>query len=139
MEKKYRGSLFQDNNFQFNAFNGLRLEQLITCEDPNNNDVIIVYIKVKNHPWHQYFLDSGYGFWQNYENIDSTLEENIDTSYIYNDKGIEHRINNKLINNIYCQPEQNNCQIIIEFENQNLILKAVNPKEMDSISELIMQ
>ncbi len=31
MEDEYRGALFQDDTFEFNDFNGLKLEKLIYC------------------------------------------------------------------------------------------------------------
>ncbi len=139
MNKPEKGAIFQDNRFQFEAFNGLTLEQFITCEAKDSTNIILVYIKVEKNDWHQYFLDSGYGFWQNYEDIDPTIAENRDEEYVYLDKGQELGLIGKKIKQIQCEPEQNNCRITIEFEQKKIILKAINPADFDSDSELIIQ
>ncbi|WP_407406090.1 hypothetical protein [Chryseobacterium sp.] len=41
---------------------------------------------MKDKEWYQFFLNVGYGIWQNYESIDPTDEENTDPEYNYVDK-----------------------------------------------------
>lgn len=138
MEEIIRGALFQDNRFEFTDLNGLQLEKLISCEDQQSNDVIMVYIKVKNKEWHQFFLDVGYCFWQNYEDIDPTDEQNIEQEYTYVNKSIEWKLLDATITKIYCVPEQNNCRITIEFDNKKMfILKTIEPQIFDSNCELL--
>lgn len=136
---KFRGALFQDNTFEFYDFDGLKLERLVSCEDPKTKEVVIVYIKVENKEWHQFFLDAGCGFWQNYEDIDPTNEANNNDGYNYTDKGTELKLSGKKTVKIWCEPDSNNSQIIIEFESgEKLILRTIEPKFFDSNSELIM-
>ncbi len=131
--------MFQDKNFVFEDFNGLKLEKLVTCETPTDNDVVMVFIKVENNEWHQFFLDSGYGFWQNYENIDPTLAKNNDDEYNYIEKTLDFNITGKCITKIICEPNEVNSKINIAFEtNEHLILRAINPKQFDSKSELVL-
>ncbi len=139
MKDDFRGTLFQDNNFEFYDFDGLKLEKLITCENPETKEVVIVYIKVETKEWHQFFLDAGYGFCQNYEDIDPTNETNNDDGYNYVDKGTEFNLSDRIISKIWCEPDENNSKIIIEFENrEKLILRTIEPKLFDTDSELII-
>lgn len=139
MKDKFRGALFQDNSFEFTDFDGLKLETLITCENPETNDVIIVYIKVRNREWHQFFLDAGYGFWQNYEDIDPTSEAKNDKVCNYKDKGMEFNLYNKTIAKIWCEPDENSSKIILEFKSgEKLTLRTIEPKIFDTNSEIII-
>ncbi len=138
MEEIIRGTLFQDNSFECIDFNGLQLEKLVSCENPNSRDVIMVYIKVKDKEWHQFFLDVGYGFWQNYEGIDPTDEENTEPEYNYVDKSSEWNLTGKTITKIFCVPDDKNCSITIEFnESKKLILKTREPQIFYSDCELL--
>lgn len=133
-----RGPLFQNNCFEFADFNGQQLEKLISCEDPHSRDVIMVYIKVMDKEWHQYFLDVGYGFWQNYENIDPAHEENTELEYSYINKSSEWNLAGKIITRIFCAPDYNNCSITIEFNNNTtIVLKTTEPQIFDSDCELL--
>lgn len=135
MEREARGNIFQDDHFIFTEFNGLKLQQLVVCENPKTKETIMVFIKVENNNWHQFFLDVGFGFWQDWN---ETEIDDDDEEYNYIDKTIEFDIYNKTISKIYCEPHENNCQIIIELEsNEKLILRTTEPKIFDSLSELI--
>jgi len=139
MKNEFKGAIFQDTNFVFQDFNGLKLEKLIACENPVNEDVVLVFIKVENKDWHQFFLDSGYGFWQNYEDIDPTLAANNEDEYNYIDKTLDFKIAGKLIAKIWCEPQGVNCQIRIAFETKEvLILRTIDSNLFDSQSELIL-
>lgn len=128
-----RGPIFQDNNFTFTEFDNLKLLKLIVCEKPETQEPIVVYIKVENNNWHQYFLDAGLGFWQNWNEIDD------DDDYNYIDRTNELEVFEKTISRIWCEPQQNNSQIIIQFENnEKLILRTVQPEIFDSESELLL-
>jgi hypothetical protein len=132
MNQKARGSLYQDNNFVFTEFNDLKLEKIVVCENPETKEPLIVYIKVQNKNWHQYFLDAGIGFWQNWDEIDT------DDEYNYIDKTDEFELLNKIIDKIWCEPHENNSQITIGFKsNDKLVLRTVKPEIFDSESELI--
>lgn len=134
MNQKARGRLYQDDNFIFTEFNGLKIERLIVCENPETKNPIIIYLKVENNNWHRYFLDTGFGCWENWEILDTD-----DDSYNYLDKTAEFNLFNKTIYKIWCAPHEHNSQIIIEFENnEKLILRTIEPKIFDSESELIL-
>lgn len=130
-----KGPIFQDNNFVFTEFNGLKLLELVVCEIPETKEPLIVYIKIENHNFYQYFLDAGIGFWQNWNIID----KDEDDSYNYIDKTHEFDLFGKIISKIWCEPQKNNSQIIIAFEEgKKLILRTVNPDIFDSECELIL-
>ena len=127
-----RGPIFQDNNFIFAEFDGLKLLKLVVCEQPETKEPVVIFIKVENNNWHQYFLDAGLGFWQSWNEID------YDEYYNYVDKTDEFQLFEKVILKIWCAPQQNNSQIIIEFEsNEKLILRTTQPEIFDSETELI--
>ncbi|WP_298321224.1 hypothetical protein [uncultured Aquimarina sp.] len=135
MKKEPRGRLYQDSEFEFNEFNGLKIEKLFVCENPETKEPILIYIKVENRNWHQFFLDAGIGFWENWDEID--IE---DDSYDFTDSTDKFDLKNKIINRIYCKPDLNNSRITLELKNnEKLILKCKEPKVFDSDCELIMQ
>ena len=57
MQDAYRGALFQDHNFKFSGFDGLKLEKLMTCENPTLKNVVLVFIKVENKECVKFNLD----------------------------------------------------------------------------------
>lgn len=129
-----KGPIFQDDNFIFTDFDNQQLEKLIICENPETKEPLIVYLKVKNKDWHQFFLDAGYGFCENWG------EPEIDESYDYSDKTDEFNLFEKVISKIWCEPQQNNSQIIIQFKSyEKLILRTVQPEIFDSKSELLIK
>jgi hypothetical protein len=129
-----RGRIFQDDNFVFTEFNGLKLQKVVVCENPETNEPILVYLKVENNYWHKYFLDAGIGFWETWNEIDIDSDD----GYNYIDKTNEFALFEKIISRIWCEPQQNNSQIIIEFESsEKLILRTVQPEIFDSESELL--
>jgi len=135
MKKEPRGRLYQDSDFEFNEFNGLKIEKLFVCENPETKEPILIYIKVENRNWHQFFLDAGIGFWENWDEID--IE---DDSYNFIDSTDKFDLKHKVINRIYCKPDLNNSRITLELKNNaKLILKCKEPKVFDSDCELIMQ
>ncbi|WP_430413180.1 hypothetical protein [Kordia sp.] len=134
MTTEPRGRLYQDSEFEFNEFNGLKIEKLIVCENPETKEPILIYIKVENRNWHQFFLDAGIGFWENWDEID--IE---DDSYDFIDFTDKFDLKNKVINRIFCKKDLNNSRIILELKsNEKLILKCKEPNIFDSDCELIM-
>lgn len=137
MKNNFKGALFQDYTFVYTACNGLVIEEVLTLESIVDQDVVLVYIKMQDQNWQQYFLDAGIGFWQNYENINPWDE--VDENYRLIDKALEFGIKHKKVQKIWCEPHENNSQIIIELDsNERLILKTLAPEIFDSNSELIL-
>lgn len=137
MKNNSRGALFQDNAFVYDACDGLVIEELLTFESIVDQDIVLVYIKIQDHNWQQYFLDAGIGFWQNYENINPWDE--VDENYRLIDKALEFGVKYKKVQKIWCEPHGNNSRIIIELDsNESLILKTIAPEFFDSNSELIL-
>lgn len=134
MNEKPNGRLFQDDKFVFTDFDGLRIEKIIVVENPETKRTCLVYIKVKKHNWHRYFLDNGFAVWENWN--EETIDE--DDSYDYIDKTSEFQLFNKLISKIYCEPVKNHCKVVIELENdEKLVLQALNPTDYESETEFI--
>jgi len=135
MTKEPRGRLYQDSEFEFDEFNGLKIEKLIVCENPETREPILIYIKVENRNWHQFFLDAGIGFWENWDEIDTD-----DDSYNFIDFTHDFDLKNKVINRIFCEPDLNNSRITLELKgNCKLILKCKDPNIFDADCELILQ
>ncbi|QSW91476.1 MULTISPECIES: hypothetical protein [Flavobacterium] len=131
------GRIFQDDNFIFTEFNGLKLEKLVVCENPETKEPILIYLKVENHNWHQYFLDAGFGVWENWNIID--IDNDDDESFDYIDKTSDFDLSQKVISKIWCEPDQNNCKISIAFEsNEILVLQTVHAEMFDSSSEILI-
>ena len=132
--KEPKGRLFQKAEFVFDEFNGLKVEQLIVCEN-TKSEPILIYLKVKNRNWHQYFLDAGIGFWENWGELKDVED---DDEFRYIDSTDKFKLRKKQISKIYCVKDINNSKIILEFENnEKLILKCVNPEIFDSECELV--
>ena len=132
MMEEPRGRIFQDDKFIFSEFNGLRIEKLIVCEVPETHTIAMIYLKVENNSWYNFFLDVGFAVWGNC----GYFEE--DDSYNYFDKTDDFQVVNKVITKIYCEPIKNHCKVVIELENEDtLVLQALNPNDYDSNSEFI--
>lgn len=135
MTKEPRGRIFQDSQFDFIEFNGLRIEKLIVCQDTDSKEPILIYIKMENRNWHQYFLDAGIGFWENWDDID--IE---DDSYDFIDFTYRYDLKHEVVNQIYCRPDINNSRITLVLKSTSrLILKCKEPEIFDSKCELILE
>ena len=133
MSEHPRGRLHQDTNFVFTEFDGLKIEKLVLCESPVTKDCLIVYIKVKSHNWHQYFLDAGIGFWEDWDQTDIDDDE----GFNYVDKTDEFDLNGKTVLKIYCEPDGKNSRIVIELDiGERLILQTVDGNIFDGRCKL---
>ena len=132
---EFMGRLYQDDSFRFTGFDGLKIEKLVVVEVIETKSTCLVYIKVKNHNWHRYFLDYGFAVWEiwNEETIDDK-----DDGYDYIDKTSELHLLAKQIVKIWCEPLDNHCQVIIEFiDYEKIILRPINSKDPESDVEFI--
>ncbi len=137
MTKTPRGRLYQHHEFVFDELDGLKIEQLVVCKDgESNNEVIQVFLKMENRNWHNYFLDAGIGFWENWDTPPPIEESDEDTLYVdYTEKWA---LSGKRIEKVYCTKDQNNSKIVIELENkEELVLKCICPEIFDSAYDLI--
>jgi hypothetical protein len=99
----------------------------------------MVYIKVQGKDWHQFFLETGYGFWATHKDIHPTHTNYQDDSYNYIDKGAEYGISEEIVSRIWCEPDKNNCKITIELENRKrIILRTIDPALFETLSELVL-
>lgn len=135
MLEEPRGRLFQDAEFVFDEFNGLKIERLIICQYIKTEEPIIIYLKVENRNWHQYFLDAGIGFWENWDTLNDVED---DEHYTYIDATEKLNLKGKQISKIECTKDVENAKIVVELENdEQLILKCVNPEVFDADCEFI--
>lgn len=131
-----KGRIFQDYAFIFSDFNGLKLEKIVACVLPEKQSVPLVFIKVENHCWHQFFLDVGIGFWENWE---METIDNEDDDYDFIDQTEHFGVKNATISAIVCQADQNqNSQILISFEGgKTLSLHYENLEDEKVVLKLI--
>ena len=103
-------------------------------------DVVFVYLKVKNWNWQKYFLDAGAGFWEDTEKSDYNDLDDVedDENFVFKDYTKKLKVEESVISKIYCEPNDENCQIIIELENyKKIILRSINSKIFDSEIEIL--
>ena len=68
--------------------------------------------------------------------------ENIedDEDFILKDYSNKFNIKNKEISKIYCEPNEENCQIIIQLKNsEKILLRCRNSKIFDSECEIVLE
>jgi len=75
----------------------------------------------------------GFGVWENWDKLDTK-----DDNYSYVEYTNKFELSDKKILRIHCEPDGINCQIIVEFENnEKLILRTKEPELLETTSELI--
>ncbi|WP_300353493.1 hypothetical protein [Fluviicola sp.] len=125
------GRMFQDINFKVKSAAGKKLEQLICVENPDNPDggPVLVYIKMEGISWSQYFLESCFGVWENWGEIETD-----DDAYSYHDYAEKFGVKGLIITAVYCKDNE----ISLEFEtSEKLVLKYKDPDEWDGDTEMI--
>lgn len=127
------GRVYQDENFIVDGYDGTTLEKLIGLVEPKTNEYQpdLVYIKVKEKGWQQFFLDTRIGFWEDWGGFEREYEENW---YIDYTKAFD--ITAQTIKKIFCEKGS----ITIELEsNQKLRLKPIDLKNDDTANEISME
>lgn len=133
MQEEHRGRIYQDDNFVVSEFSDVILEGLVGMEDEDSGEVVIVYIKIKGKNWHRFFLDVGYGFWENWEEVEIDKDEWAEDGVLYVDYIEKYNIRNKSIDSVFCK----NDKITIQFKNkEQFVLQTITPGDMDSGSEI---
>jgi len=64
------GRFYQDTHFNLTILNGLPIEQLKICVNPDDENICLVYLKAEGQPIFHFFLDVGIAFcecWNEYE------------------------------------------------------------------------
>lgn len=133
MSKPAAGRMFQDINFTVKSAKGKKLEQLIGVEDTDSPErgPILIYIKMEGISWSQYFLESCFGVWENWGEIDTE-----DEAYTYPDYGKKFEVEDQIIKAAYCKDSE----ITLEFENgEKLILKYKDPDDWEGDTEMIIE
>ncbi|MFK7937235.1 MAG: hypothetical protein AB8G22_27215 [Saprospiraceae bacterium] len=136
MNQQSRGRIHQDPTFVFSEFDGLKIQQLVVSQNRETKEPIIVFIKVEGKNWHQYFLDAGMGFWEDWDI--AIVEDESDESYEYLDLTEQYAVRNQVISGVMCKKDQNNSKIVIALTDKSqLVLRCRNAHEFDSACELV--
>jgi len=121
----FPGRIHQDDNFDVAGFEGEILEEIIGIVDEDENPILI-YIKVSNKTWQKYFLDAYLAFWEDWGDIE--YEEG-DISIDY---GNMFNIKEKRIKFIKCR----DCRLIVELENGEALILKHKSTDRDSECEV---
>ena len=139
MNEELENQFYFLRNFIVEGFENYKI---LICENLKDKSVIFVYLKIYEKNWQKYFLDSGAGFWEDTETINYLDLENIedDEDFILKDYSNKFNIKNKEISKIYCEPNEENCQIIIQLKNsEKILLRCRNSKIFDSECEIVLE
>ncbi|MBF7091183.1 hypothetical protein IUY40_06490 [Flavobacterium sp. ALJ2] len=133
MQEELRGRIYQDDHFVVSDFSDVILEGLVGMEDEEDGRPVIVFIKIKGKNWHRFFLDAGYGFWENWEEEELDKEEWAEDEVVYVDYIEKYNIKNKSIDSVFCKEDK----ITIQFKNKDqFVLQTITLSDMDSSSEI---
>ncbi|MBE8727491.1 hypothetical protein [Flavobacterium hungaricum] len=137
---EHRESIIEGYNALLTEFDGLKLKQLIVCQKTETKEPVILFLKIENQNWHEYFLDAGLVFWRNYDEMEAEIEMEEEDAFCYVDKTNELDLFEKVISTIRCEADHNNSKLIIEFKSkEKLILQTITPEIFDSETELIFK
>lgn len=141
MNEELEKEFYLLRNFVIEDFLNLTIEKIIVCEDFKTKNVIFIYLKIYENNWQKYYLDAGAGFWEDtetkeYENL-ADIEDC--ENFAYKDYSKELNVKDKIIHKIYCEPNNENCQIIIEFKNERIILRCIDSKIFESDCEIVKE
>lgn len=142
MNEKLENQFYFLRNFIVEGFESYKIDKILICENLKDKSVIFVYLKIYEKNWQKYFLDAGAGFWEDTETINYLDLENIedDEDFILKDYSNKFNIKNKEISKIYCEPNEENCQIIIQLKNsRKILLRCRNSKIFDSECEIVFE
>ena len=107
------GRMYQDTHFNLSILNGLSIEQLKVCVNPDDGGVLIVYLKAEGQPIFHFFLDVGIAFcecWNEYE-----VDED-DDDYRFDDLTEVWQLKGKHISAIFAQEVAGNSEITFLLE-----------------------
>ena len=107
------GRIYQDTHFNLTVLNGLPIEQLKVCVNPDDGGVLIVYLKAEGQPIFHFFLDVGISFcecWNEYE-----VDED-DDDYRFDDLTEAWQLKGKHISAIFAEEVAGNSEITFLLE-----------------------
>jgi len=107
------GRIYQDTHFNLSILNGLPIEQLKVCVNPDDGGVLIVYVKAEGQPIFHFFLDVGIAFcecWNEYE-----VDED-DDAYRFDDLTEVWQLKGKHISAIFAEEVAGNSEITFLLE-----------------------
>jgi len=111
----------------------------VLWQDPDG-DAIVVHIKVDRRPWQRFFLDAGFGCWEDWGEIEPGGEVIDDPDIVEAvDKLQEFSVADAVIRRIFCEPCGNNARFVIELEDgARLQLQPTDPEISDSPRAFVM-
>ena len=120
------GRMYQDTHFNLTMLNGLPIEQLKVCVNPDDGGVLIVYLKAEEQPIFHFFLDVGISFcecWNEYE-----VDED-DDDYRFDDLTEAWQLKGKHISAIFAEEVAGNSEITFLLEEGEKLLLYYCPTE----------
>ena len=120
------GRMYQDTHFNLSILNGLPIEQLKVCVNPDDGDVLIVYLKAEGQPIFHFFLDVGIAFcecWNEYE-----VDED-DDDYRFDDLTEAWQLKGKHISAIFAEEVAGNSEITFLLEEDEKLRLYYCPTE----------
>ncbi|MFC7773037.1 hypothetical protein [Flavobacterium sp. GCM10027622] len=142
MNEELENQFYFLRNFVVEGFENYKIDKILICENLKTKSVIFVYLKIYEKNWQKYFLDAGAGFWEDTETKNyldlGDIED--DENFIFKDYSNKFDIKDKEISKIYCEQNEENCQIVIELKNSGqIILRCGNSKVFDSECEIVFE
>ncbi len=106
-----------------------KLLGVVALEEEDNNP-IVVNLKVEGKSWQRFFLDAWIGCWEDWGKL--VDEEDGETRFV--DYAEKYSFKGSKIKLIKCQ----DCRVLIKLEsNQLFTLKLVDPEQSDTYSEVV--
>lgn len=107
------GIFYQDTHFNLTILNGLPIEQLKVCVNPDDENICLVYLKAEGQPIFEFYLELGFAFcqcWNEYE-----IDED-DDDYRFDDLTEAWQLKGKHISTIFAQEVAGNSEITFLLE-----------------------
>lgn len=136
MNRNGPGRIYQDDNFDVIGFEGLAIESLLGLVDfeegADDDEPIVVNLKIEGQSWQQFFVEFFCGFWEDWgELID---EEDLDDGVKMVDYTQRYGLTGLKITAIACR----DIRIMIDLEDvRQFRLELVDPEDEDTGSRVI--
>ena len=120
------GRMYQDTHFNLTMLNGLPIEQLKVCVNPDDENICLVYLKAEGQPIFEFYLELGFAFcqcWNEYE-----IDED-DDDYRFDDLTEVWQLKGKHISAIFAEEVAGNSEITFLLEEDEKLLLYYCPTE----------